>query len=130
MWDARGSLRLTRDDASSVLLPGLGSLLSELIFFSLFWVEREDDPNLEKKKNSHVFFSPSLQQPRLNFPPPQNSNFAVTAEVVPSWSVVGTAGFSAGQAYYTSLAIDSTGTPYVAYQDGSNGDRATVELFS
>ena len=52
------------------------------------------------------------------------------ADVQPMWRVVGTAGFSAGIADYTSLAFDSTGTPYVAYEDGSNGNKATVQKFS
>jgi len=47
--------------------------------------------------------------------------------VIPAWTVVGTAGFSAGQAEYTSLALGSTGTPFVAYADGGNGYRATVQ---
>jgi hypothetical protein len=34
-----------------------------------------------------------------------------------SWVVVGTRGFSSGQAYYISLAIDN-GIPYVGYMDG------------
>jgi len=33
------------------------------------------------------------------------------------WVQVGTPGFSAGQADFTSLAFNSSGTPYVAYQD-------------
>jgi len=41
------------------------------------------------------------------------------------WETVGTAGFSAGTASYTSLAIYN-GTPYVAYQDYENADKATV----
>ncbi len=41
------------------------------------------------------------------------------------WQQVGSVGFSAGSADYTSLAIDSSGTPYVAYQDRVNGKAAT-----
>jgi MBG domain/IPT/TIG domain len=36
-----------------------------------------------------------------------------------SWVVVGSAGFSAGAVYYTSLAFSPSGTPYVAYSDDS-----------
>lgn len=46
-----------------------------------------------------------------------------------SWRVVGTAGFSTGMAPWTSLAIDSTGTPCVAYADDGNGDKAAVMRF-
>jgi hypothetical protein len=42
------------------------------------------------------------------------------------WQTVGMAGFSAGKARYTSLAIDSTGSPYVAYGDDGNSGKATV----
>ena len=42
------------------------------------------------------------------------------------WVAVGSAGFSAGQAYYTSLAIAPDGTPYVAYMDMANSNKATV----
>ena len=41
------------------------------------------------------------------------------------WVTVGSAGFSAGQAQYTSLAIYN-GTPYVAYMDYANSNKATV----
>ena len=43
------------------------------------------------------------------------------------WTVVGNAGFSAGPAGYTSLALDSTGTPFVAYSDSNAGSKATVQ---
>ena len=43
-----------------------------------------------------------------------------------TWHNVGNAGFSTGTANYTSLALDTGGTPYVAYQDASNGNKATV----
>ena len=43
------------------------------------------------------------------------------------WTVVGNAGFSAGPANYVSLALDSTGTPFVAYSDGNAGSKATVQ---
>jgi len=45
------------------------------------------------------------------------------------WKNVGTAGFSAGTAEYTSLAFDN-GTPYVAYRDGDNGGKATVMKYT
>jgi|GEM_PF-4908050 len=47
-----------------------------------------------------------------------------------TWQQVGTAGFSAGATTYTSLAFDSSGTPYVAYQDGSVFGKASVMKFS
>ena len=34
-----------------------------------------------------------------------------------SWEVVGTKGFSDATAFYTKIAIDGNGTPYVAYLD-------------
>ncbi|WP_025678306.1 InlB B-repeat-containing protein, partial [Paenibacillus massiliensis] len=42
------------------------------------------------------------------------------------WTELGNAGFTAGAASYTSLALDSSGTPYVAYQDSGNSNKATV----
>ena len=44
--------------------------------------------------------------------------------------VVGAAGFSAGEVEYTSLAIDSSGTPYLAFVDVANGNKATVMKYS
>jgi len=46
-----------------------------------------------------------------------------------SWEALGSAGFSSGSAKYASFAIDSSGTPYVAYQDGANGNKATVMYY-
>ena len=46
------------------------------------------------------------------------------------WQNVGSPGFSAGDVYYTSLAIDDSGTPYVAYRDQGNGGKATVMKFT
>ena len=46
-----------------------------------------------------------------------------------SWQNVGNAGFSAGTAWYTSLAISPSGEPYVAYQDGGNANKASVMKF-
>ena len=47
-----------------------------------------------------------------------------------SWATVGTAGFSADTAYTTSIAIDGSGTPYVAYVDAGDSDRATVMKYN
>eukprot|EP01036_Dinobryon_divergens_P030161 gene30161-39358_t len=47
-----------------------------------------------------------------------------------AWTITGTAGFSAGTAYYTSIAMDGSGVPYVAYRDVANSNKATVMKFS
>jgi len=47
-----------------------------------------------------------------------------------SWETVGTVGFSAGQASYPSLALDVSGTPYVAYSDGAYSGKATVMKYN
>ncbi len=46
-----------------------------------------------------------------------------------NWVTVGSAGFSAGFAYYASLAFAQDGTPYVVYEDAGNNYRATVMKF-
>jgi hypothetical protein len=46
-----------------------------------------------------------------------------------NWVNVGNAGFSAGDAWYTSLAFSPTGQPYVAYMDWANAQNATVMKF-
>jgi hypothetical protein len=46
-----------------------------------------------------------------------------------NWVYVGTAGFSAGTAIFTSLAFSTSGEPHVAYTDYINGDKATVKKF-
>ncbi|WP_205880136.1 hypothetical protein, partial [Lampropedia aestuarii] len=43
-----------------------------------------------------------------------------------TWEPVGSTGFSAGTASFTSLAFGPDGMPYVAYQDSHNGYKATV----
>ncbi len=47
-----------------------------------------------------------------------------------AWQNVGTAGFSAGEADYTSLAFNLSGDPYVAFQDWGNSGKATVMKFN
>jgi hypothetical protein len=47
-----------------------------------------------------------------------------------SWITVGSVGFSAGEALYTSLALDGSGTPYVAFEDAGNSFKATVMKFN
>ena len=47
-----------------------------------------------------------------------------------TWKPIGSAGCSAGPAVYMSLALDSGNTPYVAYRDGGNGNKATVMKFN
>ncbi|MCW3120528.1 MAG: ancA 3 [Flavipsychrobacter sp.] len=48
------------------------------------------------------------------------------------WVVVGSPGFSFGTAFYTSLAMDTSGAtpvPYVAYQDYDDNGKATVRKY-
>ena len=62
-------------------------------------------------------------------PTPVSANLTTTATASftnPGWNTLGTAGFSAGGAYYTSLAVAADGTPYLAYMDVANGYKATV----
>ena len=47
-----------------------------------------------------------------------------------SWDNVGPAGFSAGQADDPSLAIDNTGTPFVAFKDTTNSYQVTVMKYA
>ncbi|MDD3284980.1 MAG: hypothetical protein PHZ07_05290, partial [Patescibacteria group bacterium] len=46
------------------------------------------------------------------------------------WENVGSAGFSAGTVITPTLAIDSSGTPYVAYRDVENSSKATVMKYN
>ncbi|HEX3078072.1 MAG TPA: hypothetical protein VHQ24_14520, partial [Lachnospiraceae bacterium] len=46
------------------------------------------------------------------------------------WVPVGNPGFSAGEVFFTSIAIDSNNVPYVAYQDAANQLRVTVMKFN
>lgn len=47
-----------------------------------------------------------------------------------NWVQVGIAGFSAGAAYWPSVAVSSTGTPYVAFEDFANAGEVCVMKFS
>ena len=55
------------------------------------------------------------------------SLFAASTQA--QWANVGSAGFSAGNADYITMAMDGS-TPYVAYRDIANGDKATVMKFN
>jgi len=54
----------------------------------------------------------------------------ITSRAAAVWQNVGTAGFSAGGVDSTSLALNGSGTPYVAYRDGVNSYKATVMKFN
>ena len=47
-----------------------------------------------------------------------------------SWATVGSAGFSDTTAYSTSMVMNSSGTPYVLFQDQGNGNHGTVMSYS
>src|SRR5439155_17247700 len=47
-----------------------------------------------------------------------------------TWQIIGNAGFSAGGALTTSLAISHDSVPYVAYVDNGNEAKATVMIYN
>ncbi|MBZ0098175.1 MAG: hypothetical protein K8F30_03780 [Taibaiella sp.] len=51
-----------------------------------------------------------------------------TAQI--DWRPIGSAGFSAGHAFYMDLALDSHDTPYVVYRNLAIGDKATVMKYN
>ncbi|MFF2911547.1 S-layer homology domain-containing protein [Paenibacillus sp. NPDC057934] len=50
----------------------------------------------------------------------------VQAEGFKIWQKVGDKGFSSGNVEYTTIALDSNNTPYVAYSDSEHENKATV----
>ena len=52
----------------------------------------------------------------------------VTTASAQTWQTVGAAGFSAGEADYTTLVFNGS-TPYVAYLDAANSYKVTVKKF-
>ena len=53
-----------------------------------------------------------------------------TSSNAQTWNNVGIPGFSIGGATYTTMVIDSSGVPYVAYEDSVNGNKATVMKYN
>ena len=68
-----------------------------------------------------------------NLAPVQTATFttlAARALAGMDWKTVGNAGFSAGWASSPSLVLAADGTPYVAYADGGNSNKATVMKYN
>jgi hypothetical protein len=81
---------------------------------------------------SLVFTSGSSPIPYVAYQDGGNSSKAAVMKLDGTiWSPVPASGASpsAGQANYVSLAFDSSNTPYVAFQDVVNGNKATVMKF-
>ena len=47
-----------------------------------------------------------------------------------SWTIVGSAGFSAGNSTYIDIAFAANGTPFVSYADMGNGDKISVMKYN
>ena len=84
--------------------------------------------NLTQLTDYTVCFS--ADSPTLFPAAPVSANLSTTAAHLNGsvWSVVGTAGFSAGDAVYTSLAFAPDGTPYVAYKDNDSSEAAVMKF--
>ena len=110
--------------------PGLSTVgvrapLKEFGYNTIFAIGRCSSGETTEMSNQLAVFysspsgvSPSLPSPSPPPPPPP-----------PSFRIIGNAGFSAGGASDTRLAIDSADRPYVAYRDAANGQKATVMKF-
>jgi hypothetical protein len=46
------------------------------------------------------------------------------------WNILGTRGFSGGNAEYVKIKVDKLGTPYVVFKDGANGNKASVMKYN
>ena len=86
--------------------------------------------------DTSIAFNPVTHEPYVAYGE-IDSSYALTKATVKkynatttSWETVGTEKFSSGNAYDTTIAFDLvTGDPYVAYRDGSAGNKATVKRF-
>ncbi len=47
-----------------------------------------------------------------------------------SWKNVGNAGLSVGASSFTTMSVDYTGSPFIAYSDGGISDKATVKKYN
>jgi len=63
-------------------------------------------------------------------PVSDESKLAVMKYSGSSWIFVGSADFTGGEAYDSSLALDGSGTPYVAFVDVAQSDKATVMKYN
>ncbi|MGN6566628.1 MAG: hypothetical protein ACTHJ0_01680, partial [Flavipsychrobacter sp.] len=54
----------------------------------------------------------------------------LTASANAQWDSVGNQGFSSGVVNYTSIAVNRSGTPYVAFIDGNVSYKATVMSYN
>jgi hypothetical protein len=57
-------------------------------------------------------------------------SFIITGAGAQSWRTVGTAGFSTGATEFNAVAVNPSGTPYMAYSDYGNGGKETVMKFN
>jgi len=114
--------------ASGAVAPYFGSLPLTADTDSYYTIR-----NLTRDTAYTVCFtadSPSGSPPN---PAPLATNLttsAATAFTGLDWSEVGNAGFSAGTANASSLVFAPDGTPYVAFGDEGNDNKATVMKFS
>ncbi|MCX5773573.1 MAG: hypothetical protein NTX05_03070 [Fusobacteria bacterium] len=58
-----------------------------------------------------------------------NESKSILGEYALAWQSLGNPGISSGRAYHTSIETDGTNV-YVLYQDGANGDKATVKMWN
>ena len=79
---------------------------------------------------SYILGAEDIEGTDLNWSVVNKPDWLSLGSTPSSWASLGEAGFSAGSAAYISIAINSSGTPYVVYQDVSNGNKANVMKYN
>nr|WP_299068175.1 BspA family leucine-rich repeat surface protein [uncultured Allomuricauda sp.] len=89
-----------------------------------------NQPSFEAAEFTSIILD-NMGRPCIAFSDYRNSKKATVRRFEgTSWEMVGSPGFSDGQADYTSIAMNSSGIFYVVYSDVANSGKATVKRFN
>jgi|GEM_PF-1634236 len=80
--------------------------------------------------NAAISFDVHSSDDTANRPYLKIYSHPATSPACLNWRVAGTAGFSAGEVAYTSIAVNGSNVPYAAFSDFENGSRLSVLKFN